>query len=242
MSVYNYKKLTYLDGSSEIVLYEHPIFVDSDKVPVERDYVRYEEMEGQEFNPATGLIRTQNEKERSVNSSLSRTKNKIYELAHCNKWEYFVTWTFNPDLVNRYDYQECYGRAYSYLRNLKKSNPDMKYLIVPELHKDGAFHFHGLLSNCELKLSEHKNGIYNLKNFKYGFTTVSLIKDSRATATYICKYITKDLLAVSKGKHRYLASNNLALPYLREKICRGFRQLFVWSRCRLCKTGVLSSN
>lgn len=212
MAIYNYKKISYPDGQSEVIVYEHPIRYDEDKEPVKRDHVYYKEMDGLEFNPNTGVIRSPMESERCKNSSLSRTKNKIYNLAHCNSWKYFVTFTFNPDFVNRYDYQECYDVLRLFLKNLWKSFPDFKYLIVPELHKDGAFHFHGFLSDCELKLVKHKDDIYNITNFKWGFSTVSIIKDTKAAATYICKYITKDLLAVSKGKRRYLSSQNLELP------------------------------
>lgn len=39
--------------------------------------------------------------------SLKRTKKKVYDYAKCNEWDWFVTFTFAAEKVNRYDYEEC---------------------------------------------------------------------------------------------------------------------------------------
>jgi len=61
-----------------------------------------------------------------------------------------------------------------------------------------------------------KNGkpIYNInsRSFKYGFSTVSKIEDTKKVSAYITKYITKDLVEHTKGQHRYLFSKNLDTP------------------------------
>lgn len=58
-----------------------------------------------------------------------------------------------------------------------------------------------------------KNGkkIYNVnsKTFRYGFTTVSKIENTQKVSSYIIKYITKEMITATKGKHRYLCSRNL---------------------------------
>ena len=41
-----------------------------------------------------------------IKRSCRRTKNKIYDIARCNKWDYFFTLTFNPDKVNSFNYEE----------------------------------------------------------------------------------------------------------------------------------------
>ena len=55
-----------------------------------------------------------------------------------------------------------------------------------------------------------RNGkpIYNLANWKLGFSTVTQVQDTTRVSHYIAKYITKDLCAVTKGKRRYWASRN----------------------------------
>ena len=61
-----------------------------------------------------------------------------------------------------------------------------------------------------------KNGkeIYNINNrsFKYGFTTATKIESTEKVSNYITKYITKELITMSKRQHRYLYSKNLAKP------------------------------
>ena len=104
-----------------------------------------------------------------------------------------------------------------WLNNLKKRYaPDLKYIVVPELHKSGRYHFHGLfadIGNMELVDSGKRlpDGeiIYNLGNYDLGFTTATRIKDNARVSSYITKYISKDLCAVTNGKKRYWNSRNL---------------------------------
>ena len=95
----------------------------------------------------------------------------------------------------------------------------MVYLVVPEQHKDGAWHFHGLFSNCEgltmvdsgIKYDDNRN-VYNIIDFKLGFTTALKSDGDPRISSYLVKYITKELITMSKGQHRYLYSKNLAKP------------------------------
>lgn len=165
---------------------------------------------------STGEIRSQQSIEHSFNSSLNRTINTIYEYSFANEWQYFFTFTFNPDLINRYDYDSCYKSLRIFLNNYKsRFSPDLKYLVVPEQHKDGAWHFHGLFANVpesHLFDSGHKSGshtVYNFPRWKWGFSTATRVTDTKRVSTYITKYITKDLVISTKGKHRYFISKNL---------------------------------
>ena len=56
--------------------------------------------------------------------------------------------------------------------------------------------------------------IYNInkRSFKYGFTIATKIESTEKVSNYITKYITKELITMSKGQHRYLYSKNLAKP------------------------------
>ena len=89
---------------------------------------------------------------------------------------------------------------------------------MPELHKDGAYHFHGLLANCDglgLVYSgkiQKRQMVYNISSFRLGFTTATQVKDTNKVSVYVTKYITKDLCALTSGKKRYWCSRNLARP------------------------------
>lgn len=155
----------------------------------------------------------------SAQKSASRTINSIYDIARSNPWDWFVTLTFSPDKVNRYNYEECTQKLSKWLNNLRRNSPDMVYLVVPERHKDGAYHFHGLFQNVdglEFVDSGHVDGqgriIYNIGNYKLGFTTATAIEDYHKACSYLCKYITKDLCALTSGKKRYWCSKNVRRP------------------------------
>lgn len=74
--------------------------------------------------------------------SLSRTRRNIRELALCNNFEYFCTFTVNSEMADRYSLDEVQSKIRKVLHKIKRKNKDFAYLIITERHKDGAFHFH----------------------------------------------------------------------------------------------------
>ncbi len=44
-----------------------------------------------------------------LDESIIRAKNKIFELAFCNPWQYFFTGTLNPKLYDRIDLQKYHS-------------------------------------------------------------------------------------------------------------------------------------
>ncbi len=79
-------------------------------------------------------------------NNIARVKTKIRDYAFCNPWDYFVTFTFSDENIDRYDLKEVKKRMGQFFNNYKKrKNPDFCYLLVPEFHADGAIHFHGLV-------------------------------------------------------------------------------------------------
>jgi hypothetical protein len=107
--------------------------------------------------------------------------------------------------------------------------PDLHYIFIPEPHKDGAYHFHGLLADTgDMVFSDSgrvvKDGkaykrcksnaecpvIYNLDNWKFGFSTATVVRSNCKCVSYLTKYITKDLCQIADNRHRYLASRNLS--------------------------------
>ena len=156
-------------------------------------------------------------KDHTLKVSMNRSKNNLYRIARSNRWDLFITVTFDRKKVDASDYEQVAKKITVWLNNLRKrGNPDLKYLIVPEFHSDGInYHFHGLLANCDslvLVDSGHKDFtgsvIYNISNWKIGFSTATKIKDNARVVNYIGKYITKDLLNRVKYKKRYFASRN----------------------------------
>lgn len=164
-------------------------------------------------------------------NNLTRAKNKIFELAICNPWEYFVTLTINKDKHNRYDLVKYYDKFTHFIRNhYNRKGYKIDYLFVPEKHKDGAWHLHGFikglpkealskfninqcLPNYIRKKLKSGEVIYNWNAYqeKFGFCNVEPIRSHEKASYYVTKYITKDLQRnVSKlGGKLYYPSRGL---------------------------------
>ena len=54
--------------------------------------------------------------------------------------------------------------------------------------------------------------IYNIKQYRNGFSTATKITDTRKAVSYVIKYVTKEIAECGFGKRRYLPSTNLKLP------------------------------
>lgn len=161
-----------------------------------------------------------------------RAKAKLSDYIRCNPdLCYFVTLTLSPDRIDRYDYTAIIRQLNNWLGN-RVRRAGMKYVLVPEHHKDGAIHFHGCfndalslsfsgryLRNGKAVTSRSGKKIYNIADFDLGFTTAIKITGKNGTdaiAAYVKKYITKDFQKV--GGRYYLHGGALELPeymYLR---------------------------
>lgn len=142
-------------------------------------------------------------------SSLSRTKRNIRELALCNDFEYFATFTVNSEKCDRYSLNDVQDKLKKVLHKIKRNNKDFAFLIITEKHKDGAFHFHGLIKGIS-DLYVNNNGYLSSMIFdnELGFNSFSKIKDYTKCCNYILKYITKDCI---KNSHNqiYISSRGL---------------------------------
>ena len=221
--MFNVKTFTYPDGTKSYRIYKNPVpsgediieardqakqrLLDSNRL--ELDILRYYGKELPDFISEDDFLSSRPMSDYSLMSeeeksnfiaaiSSSRSKKVIYELARSNDWQYFITLTFDPKKIDSTDYDLVCGKVTQWLHNLRRSYPDLQYLFIPELHKDGKkYHFHGLMSNIDEKLfsfSGHycKDGdpIYNIDRFKYGFSTASRVKSK----SHVCIYVTKLLL------------------------------------------------
>lgn len=147
-------------------------------------------------------------KEDVEHASLSRSRRMIRELALCNSFEYFATLTINSSSCDRFSLTECQERLRRKLKTLKQYNKDFAYLFITEKHKNGAFHFHGLIKGID-NFYTNKNGYLSHKTFdQLGFNSFSKIRDYTKTCNYILKYITKDCVRNEKGTI-YISSRGL---------------------------------
>lgn len=172
------------------------------------------------YTEKIGYILHDEDDEESRKRSYRRTKQKVYDMVKCNNWEWFFTLTFNPEKVDSFNYDITTKKLSLWLNNMRKICPEMKYLVVPEKHPtSGRWHFHGLFANVDEMVfvdsgERDKRGrvIYNVGNYRLGFSTATKISDVAKASSYLCKYITKELCDVTKGKKRYWSSRNVDVP------------------------------
>lgn len=155
----------------------------------------------------------------TLDRSVRRSRVVIRDLVLCNDFDWFCTFTFDPKKHDRYNFNHLKITMIRWLKSqILHHSPNLKYLVVPELHKDGAIHFHVLLKNFNghTRLAKKKTKgnyeVYNLTGFRGGFTTASPLDDNKlAVAEYVSKYITKELIALF-NKNRYFCSKDLKRP------------------------------
>lgn len=130
--------------------------------------------------------------------SFNRAKKTIEEIALANDdWDCMVTLTLDREKIDRYDTKAVKKAVSKWLNNMQQRK-HIKYLLIPELHKDNAIHFHGFMKLGDLqyvdsgKTDKSKRRIFNITDYKYGFSTAVFLDHNKERATnYICKYITK---------------------------------------------------
>lgn len=80
----------------------------------------------------------------SLDRSVRRARARIRELCMANRFDMFVTLTLDKDKIDRYDSAAIVRKMGQWADNQVRRH-GLKYCLVPELHKDGAVHFHGFL-------------------------------------------------------------------------------------------------
>ena len=84
--------------------------------------------------------------EKKLNNNIIRAKSIVFELASCNNFYWFFTGTINQN-HNRKDLKWLIRNTNQIIRDCrKKYGGEWYYLFIPEKHKDGSWHIHGLLS------------------------------------------------------------------------------------------------
>lgn len=128
--------------------------------------------------------------------SMRRARAKLRRLALANDFEWFVTLTLDGAKIDRYDPAAVTKALSRWADNMVRRH-GLRYILVPERHKDGAFHFHGFFAGEGLRAVESgvkwgDRAVYNLPQWILGYTTAQrLYGDYHAAVGYCCKYIGK---------------------------------------------------
>ena len=168
--------------------------------------------------------------------SKRRARASVFDLAMSSDFEWFVTLTLDAAKVDRYDAAEVFRHLRYWLDNRVRRD-GLCYLLVPEHHKDGAFHFHALfndslpvvdsgtvsLPGCKAPKRPRSKAqrqawldaggqvVYNLPSWPYGYTTaIRLYGDRDAAVGYVTKYISKSDVKI--GGRWYYSGGDLRRP------------------------------
>lgn len=160
--------------------------------------------------------------------SVYRSMKIVEHLFYANDFRYFVTLTFSHrDGLDRSDYVACRDRLTSALNRLQKILPGIKYLLVPDYHEDGCFHFHGFFAFPEggVRLLRRagtykviKTGGYAAKwycpllNRLLGRNEFRSLQSffGKRSLLYVLKYVRKAAYEIeTSGRSLYVRSRNL---------------------------------
>ena len=160
---------------------------------------------------------------------LRRAKNTAFDKILCNPdLDIFVTLTIDPEVVfERDSYDEIYNLIKHWLKN-RVQRRDLKYVMPPEHHKNGAIHFHAIMNSSALDLVPainyhtknplYHNGqpLYNVSDWKFGFSSAEMIKgadlDREKVAKYIFKYMGKQGIEGKIGGRYVLSGGKFEKP------------------------------
>ena len=175
----------------------------------------------------------------SQKRSMRRAKAALRDYVKSNDWDFFVTLTLDPSRIDRYDVGDVVRKMSQWADNQVRRH-GLAYVLVPELHKDGAIHFHGFFhgdiravdsgtltregvkkprrprsaAERERMLRDGWQIVNNLPGWTLGFTTaIRPYGDVDAAAAYITKYITKEAAITGKiGGRWYYSGGDLRRP------------------------------
>lgn len=248
-ALFNAKRILYPNGKSLLVFSNKPIFnpkisefapeicsdlVDDFYNSLESDFQKQLAHEFCFSDDKVSLLSDDQKKSLNVARASCRAKQRIFDIAFLNDWQYFCTLTF-ADRLCQSNVELAKKALSSWLRHsVRLSLPDFRYLIVPEYGgKYGNIHFHMLCSYipvvdsgtvlCKgfskpIKRSNVPAGVevystvYNIPLWKAGFSTaVSIYKNDGALSMYLTKYMTKDQKKIF-GKYYWSSQNLLRDP------------------------------
>lgn len=182
---------------------------------------------------AYGAIRRTSDEDKTEHSgkfsqAFARARSRVLDYALSNEWDFFMTLTIDERKHDRFD---CYGFLDDFAQWIrdyrKKTGRKVQFLIIPEYHLKGGVHAHGLISGIpENDLLEFSKVLFPVPrrlidggylcwlsySAKFGFCSLSPVRDAVSVSLYITKYLSKDFDTRSGdfGRHLYRASRGLS--------------------------------
>ena len=170
----------------------------------------------------------------TLQKSVQRSRRTIKDRCKSMGADRLLTLTTRADITNLDEFWALFDSFRRLLKKrLKRSNNSFSYVAVPELHKNGSYHFHlaisgfydvYLLRSCwRFVLKKRGYTFYNEKKCviqgdgNVDITDPKRYKRSRKASTpssiasYIAKYLSKDL-AVLFNKKRFASSRGIPKP------------------------------
>lgn len=152
--------------------------------------------------------------------NLARSRQLLIDYCYSNEkdWYTFITLTFKDNIT---DLSYANKKFNIWVSKIKRKYPSFKYLCVPEFQKRGAVHYH-LITNLKIgseyiTLQDGKDNMYDVKYWKYGFSSVFDIKnkvdEQFNIALYLLKYMYKDIDNRLFSRKKIMKSNNLEKPH-----------------------------
>lgn len=239
---YNSMSKSYLDGSKQLIIATSPVFREPGWELVEQksSLKLHKKNTGQEMEKICPDIGNRNVEEvaeivemsvwdlermdekcnRNLLRSMRRARVKVRDYCLSTPMTWFVTMTLDPRKVDRYDVDAMTRRLNTWLGHMV-TRRGLAYVMVPELHKDGAIHYHALMTDAietvdsgtiipkqgdrprrprnqqqrEAWLQQGGQVVYNMPEWPYGFTTAiklyTLDGSYERAVNYVAKYITK---------------------------------------------------
>ena len=170
-------------------------------------------------------------------NNVRRAQMMIEAYALCNDWDWFGTFTLNPEYRDRSDLDGFRSSFMQFLRDCRKRcNCEIRALLVPELHKNReGWHMHGLIAGLpvtSLRVFEARERlpkyirrkikagepVYDWPDYRrrFGWVDIEPVKNRDAAARYITKYLRKDGVTTAKfmelGRHLYYVTRGLKKP------------------------------
>lgn len=186
---------------------------------------------------------------RRFDVSLQRTASIIKALVDLNPWDYWVTLTFDKSLVGGSAMRSEWRTVKAVLTWLQMYNANhgvsIRYILVPDLHFDGAFHLHGLLSGVPLQLIEWWTvdnaptakiraricsgvpcGSFKPYSARFGFSRIEPLKNAGATGHYLSSHYLGSLDKLQALSDRLGPEHNLVFH------SKGLNR---WTTSRVCE-------
>lgn len=157
----------YPDGTCEIMVFSRPVFkekgweeadgfIQEERLVVDGQEFRWIRDRKQEAKAAEAAEAAEGEEAGSeapgpspenLDRAARRAAGRLRDLVLCNDFQWFVTLTLDREKVDRYDVKEITRKLNTWLDNQVRRR-GLRYVLVPERHKDGALHFHGFVNDC----------------------------------------------------------------------------------------------